>query len=282
MKKVRIVMDSTSYLSEDMVKKYNIEVVPLYVRFGEETYKERLDIDDDTFYKRLRGGELSFTSQPSPEDFIKVYKPILDAGNSIISIHISTQMSGTVNSANIAKETLKSDKIYVFDSKFVSLGCGYQVMEIARMLYEEGKSLEDVLKEIPDLYKHSNVYFIVGDLFYLARTGRIGRARAALGTAIRVKPLLYIKDGVVDTFEQPRTAERAKERIIEIVKEKIEQYGMKYMSVIYGDNREEAEEFRKICEKEFNTQLPLVRLGPIVGTNTGPEVLSIHLYTERI
>jgi len=280
-KKVKIVTDSTCYLPQDVIEKYGIMVAPLTVRFGETTFKEHVDIDDEELYKRLRKGELPDTTQPSPEDFSSIYKPLIDKGYSIISIHISSGISGTVNSANAAKEMLGSNDIYIFDSKFTSMGLGYQIMEIARMLYDEKKNLKEVLDEIPNLKNHMNIFFLVGDLFYLARLGRIGKARAVVGSIIKVKPILYFDDGFVNALEQPRTMKKGKERMIELVKEIINKKGLKYMTITWGDNKEEAEEYKEQCEKEFGIKIPLTRLGPIIGTHVGPDVLSIHFYTEK-
>ena len=283
MEKVKIVTDSTCYMPKAYLEKYDIKVVPLYVRFGDEVYREGIEMTHDEFYKKLHTTkELPETTQPAPEDFEKVYKPLLDDGYEIISIHISAGLSGTVNSANAAKEALGSDKIHIFDSKFTSMGLGYQIMEIASMLYEENKPLNEVLETIPTLYKHMNIYFLVPDLFWLARLGRIGKAKAVLGTVVKIKPILFFDEGVVNVLEQPRTLERGKERMLELTKEKIAKLGLKYITVAYGENLEEAEKYRDFLERELNRSVSLTQLGPVIGTHTGPQVLSIHFYTERI
>lgn len=282
MNKVKIVTDSTCYMPKAYLEKYDIRVVPLYVRFGDEVFREGIDMTHDEFYKKVRNSKvLPETSQPSPEDFERVYKELLDEGYDIISIHISAGLSGTVNSANAAKEALKSDKIHIFDSKFTSMGLGFQILEIAKMLYEDEVPLENVLNIIPTLYKHMNIYFLVKDLFWLARLGRIGKAKAVLGTVVKIKPILFFDEGVVNVLEQPRTLERGKERMIELVKEKTSKLGLKYITVAYGDNLEEAESYRDFLEKEFGTSVSLTQLGPVIGTHTGPDVLSIHFYTEK-
>ncbi len=280
-KKVKIVTDSTCYLPEEIIKKYDITIVPLYVRFGDKVYKELSDMGYDEYYKRIRNGELPDTAQPSADDFIGAYKPLVEKGYSIISPLISAEMSGAVNAANAAKEALGNSDIYIFDSWFNSLGLGYQVLEIAKMLYEEGKSEEEVIKALPSIRDKMNIFFVVGDLYFLARLGRIGRAKAVLGTMIKIKPLLYFHEGFVDALEQPRTIKRAKKRMLELTKEVVAKRGLKYISVIYGDNIEEAEQYKKECEKEFGRKVPLTRLGPVIATHTGPKVLSLHFYTER-
>ncbi len=278
---VKIVTDSTCYMPQEIIEKYDIKVAPLYVRFGDTVYKEHVDISDDDHYKRLRKGELPDTTQPSPEDFTKIYKPLIEEGYSIISIHISSGISGTINSANAAKEALGSPDIHIFDSKFTSMGLGFQIMEIARMLYEERNSKEEVLKEIPNLQKHMNIFFLVGDLFWLARLGRIGKAKAILGNVVKIKPILFFDDGVVNALEQPRTMKRGKERMIELTKDIVLKKGLKYITVAWGDNKEEAEKYREFCENSFGVPVSLTRLGPVIGTHAGPEVLSIHFYTEK-
>ena len=279
--KVKIVTDSTCYLPQELIDKYGIKVVPLYVRFGDKSYKEHVDISNEEYYKRVRNGELPDTSQPSPEDFLAVYKPLVEQGYSIISPLISAEMSGAVNSAMAAKSALGNPDIYIFDSWFNSLGLGYQVIEIAKRLYEEGKSKDEVIKELPAIRDKMNIFFVVQDLYYLARLGRIGRAKAVLGTMINIKPLLYFHEGFVDTLEQPRTIKRAKRRMLDLTKEVVAKRGLKYISVIYGDNLEEAEEYKAEVEKEFGVEVPLTQLGPVIATHTGPKVLSIHFYTER-
>ncbi len=279
--KVKIVTDSTCYLPEKIIKKYDIKIVPLYARFGDKVYKEHVEMSDDDYYKRVRNGELPDTAQPSADDFIAAYKPLVKQGYSIISPLISAEMSGAGNSANAAKQALGNPDIYIFDSWFNSLGLGYQVMEIAKMLYEEGKSKEEVIKALPAIRDKMNIFFVVGDLNFLARLGRIGRAKAVLGTIIKIKPLLYFHEGFVDVLEQPRTMKRAKRRMIELTKEIIGKRGLKYLSVIYGDNLEEAEQYKKECEEEFGVEIPLTRLGPVIATHTGPRVLSLHFYTQK-
>lgn len=281
MEKVKIVTDSTCYMSEEILKNYDIKVIPLYVRFGDKMFKEGVDISNDELYKRLRNGDLPETSQPSPEDFEAVYKPLIDDGYSVISIHISQGISGTINSANAAKTALNTDKIHIFDSKFTSMGLGFQIIEIAKMLYEDKKPLDEVLKETSNLEKHVNILFLVGDLFWLARLGRIGKARALMGTLIKIKPILFFDNGVVNALEQPRTMAKGKDRMIEITKEIVNKKGLKYMTIAYGDNLEEAQEYRERCEREFGITVSLTRLGPVIGTHVGPEVLSIHFYTDK-
>lgn len=280
MEKVKIIADSSCYLSDEIIKKYDIRVVPNYVRFGDQAYAERIDITDDEFYERIRKGELTYTAAPSAGDFIKVYKPLIEKGYSIISLLESSGVSGAINIANTAKKLLGNPDIYIFDSWSGSLGLGYQVLEVAKRLYDEGMSKEDVIKELPSIRDRINVFFIVGDLHYFARLGRFSNAKPLLSSAIKIIPLLHLHKSI-DMPEQFQTMKKAKHRMIELTKEITSKRGLKYMSVMWGDNREEAEEYRETCEKEFGIKIPLARLGPSVAAATGPRVLFLPFCTER-
>ena len=280
MEKVKIVTSSVCYLPEEIVKRYDIKIAPNYVRFGDKTYAERIDITDDEFYEKVRKGELPYTVGSSSGDFIKVYKPLIKEGYSIISLFESSGLSSTINAANAAKKLLGNPDIYIFDSWFGSLGLGYQVLEVAKRLYDEGMSKENLIKEFPSIRDRANLFFIVEDLHYLARLGRVGKAKALLGSAIKIKPLFYIHSGFIDVLEQPRTIKKAEHRMIELTKKIVNKRGLKYMSVMWGDNREEAEEYRETCEKEFGIKVSLWRLGPVLAAHTGPQVLFLNFYTK--
>ncbi len=281
MEKVKIVTTSTCQLPVEIIRKYDIEVVPLYVNFGDQVYAERVDITDNEFYERVRKGELPQVSSPSTEDFVKVYKPLVEEGYSIISPLISSGLSGTINAAETAKKMLGNPDIYIFDSYFDSLGLGYQALEIAKELYDKKISKEEVIKELPSIRDRANLFLIVGDLHYLARIGRLSAAKALLGSAIKTVPLLYFKNGAPGMLERPRTMKRAKRRMIELTKEIVAKDGLKYMGIMWGDNREEAEEYRKSCEKEFGMDVSLLRMSPVTAAALGPRVLMLVFFTER-
>ena len=281
MERVKIITSSTCQLPIETIKKYDIKIVPLYVRFGDKMYAERIDITDDEFYKRIRKGELPYTSGPSVEDFVKVYKPLVEEGYSIISPLISGGLSSTINVAETAKKMVGSSDIHIFDSHFDSLGLGYQVLEIAKELYDEKKSKEEVIKELPSIRNRVNLFIIVGDLHYLARIGRLSVAKALIGSAIKMVPLLYFKNGAPGMLEQPRTMKKAKSRMIELTKEIVAKKGLKYLTVMWGDNREEAEEFRDECKKEFGIDVPLLRVSPVTAAAIGPRMLILASFTKK-
>lgn len=218
MGKMRIVTDSTADLPEDIIKRYNITVVPLKVFFGQEVLLDGVEITPGRFFERQVAGEISSTSQPSPAEFVDFYKPMADAGDEIISVHISGHLSGTVQSANLARTMLKYDGLEVVDSGVTSVALGLLVLNAARAV-EAGRSKEQVLEMICSMKEEIEVYFMVDSLEYLQRGGRIGKAQAFLGTLLNVKPILMLEGGLICPFEKVRGRSKALGRLLSVERE---------------------------------------------------------------
>lgn len=272
MGKLRIVTDSTADLPEDIIRKYNITIVPLKVFFGEEVYLDRVELTSEEFFRRQTAGEISSTSQPSPAEFVEYYRPLVEAGDEIISIHISGHLSGTVQSANLAKTMLNYPELEVIDSGTVSVVLGILVLNAARAV-EEGRSKAEVLDLISRWRSETEVYFMVDTLEYLQRGGRIGKAQAFLGTLLNVKPLLTIQGGLVCPHEKVRGKSKALARIIAILGEKLG-FGSKIQCMVtHGDFAEGAEELKKGLRANFDcAEIIDTRLGTVVGTHSGPSL----------
>jgi DegV family protein with EDD domain len=249
----KIVTDSTSALPKEYLEKYDITVVPLMVAFGEEVYRDGVDITPDIFFKKVKETNIfPKTSQPSVEDFYNAYKNIFEKNQDlegIISIHISSKLSGTIGSANAAKELLPyGDKIYVIDSKLTELALGVVVIELAKAI-EKGASINEILSIPEIMFRNSEVKFTVDTLEYLYRGGRIGAAQAWMGSLLQIKPILELRDGAIEPVERVRTKQKVKSRIIEIIKERVGDVPVK-IAIAYSDNYEEvletAEEVKKI------------------------------------
>lgn len=272
MGKLRIITDSTADLPDDIVQRYNINVVPLKVFFGEEVYLDGVEITSEEFFRRQTRGEISSTSQPSPAEFVECYTPLVKAGDEIISIHISSLMSGTVQSANLARTMLNYPGLEVVDSGLTSVALGILVLNAARAA-EEGKGREEIKGLIGRWISDLKVYFMVDTLEYLQRGGRIGKAQAFLGTLLNVKPLLTIDGGLVSPYEKVRGKSKALARIIAIMGEKYG-YGARIQCLVtHGDFPQGAEELKKGLRENFDcTEIIDSRLGTVVGTHTGPSL----------
>jgi len=272
---VRIVTDSTCDLPPDLVTAYGITVVPLTVFFGDEALLDGIDINADEFYERLRSSkQVPRTSQPSVELFRAAYEELGHEGNEIVSIHISSQLSGTLNAASVAREQAAEQGVRVdlIDSYNVSLGLGLIVLEAAGAA-NKGAKLDDVVAVARRAMDRVNVYVVVDTLEYLQRGGRIGRARSLLGSVLSIKPILHVENGEVAPFERVRTRTRAVQRIEDLA---TSHSRSKMMFVASGGNDDESEAFIERMRPQLpHTDLALAQLGPIVGVYTGPNALGI-------
>ncbi|MGB9857597.1 MAG: DegV family protein [Dictyoglomaceae bacterium] len=250
---IRIVTDSTSALPESLVKRYNVTVVPLKVAFGDEVYKDGVDITPELFFEKVKSTNIfPKTSQPSVEEFYSVYKGMEDA-DAIISIHISSKLSGTISSANTARSMLPfSEKIYVIDSLVTEFALGYMVIEIGRAI-EEGKNLDEILSLIDKMKRNNETLFTVDTLEYLYRGGRIGAAQAWMGSILQIKPILELRNGVIEPVERVRTKQKVKERILEIMKERVGDNPVK-VGIAYSDNAYELKDIEKEVFNRFNVK----------------------------
>lgn len=278
---IKIITDSTSDIPQHLMDKYDITMVPLQIHIGDKSYKDRVTITNMEFYRLLQTlGEPGTTSQPSPMDFYNIYKPLADRGHTIISIHISSDLSGTYQSAILAKSMLPEADIHVFDSRLVSVGLGLLVMTAARAL-DEGKSLDEVLQLINSTLPKIKIYFAVDTLEFLAKGGRIGPAAAFLGSLLNIKPILEVRDGQVHPVEKIRGRTKALNRLVEMVK--AQTTGKQcYCSLAHANHEPGAKELLdKLKVKSIACKETLIcELGPVVGNHTGPGLVGIAFYND--
>jgi len=285
MRKVKVITDSTVNLPEKYKKELFIDEIPLHVIWGEEIFRDNIDITPDEFYDRL-GKEKSMptTSQPSPQEFVNLFQKYLDLGYDILSIHISSKLSGTVDSSNKAKELLGGRNIEILDSKFTSMGTGFQVIESAKKA-SDGFSLEDCKKAAEKIREKTSIYFVVSTLEYLKRGGRIGGAAAFLGSALDLKPILYVHEGKIEPFEKIRTIRKALLRLVDILQEKVGDHRPLYLGIAQATAPESSELIKKEIYYRFSNDdiLELIEtsLSPVIGVHAGPGAVALcFAYTD--
>ncbi len=273
MGKVRIVTDSTADLPGELVDRYGITVVPLKVFFGSECFLDGIDLTKEEFYQRLASSkELPTTSQPTPAEFAEVYRPMVEEGADIVSIHISSHMSGTVQSAQLAKTMLNYDKLEVIDSKAVSVLLGMVVLGAARAA-EAGYSRAEVVALVRSIMAGHRVYFMVDTLEYLQRGGRIGKAQAFLGTVLNVKPVCTMKEGIIYPYEKVRGRKKAIARVVQLLASGNDN-GPFFSFMTHGNDPEGAEYLKGLIRDNLNcTEIIESQMGSVVGTHVGPGVL---------
>ena len=271
---VRIVTDSTCDLPADEVRRHGITVVPLSVFFGDEGLLDGIDITAADFYDRMTAYKgLPRTSQPSVELFQDAYRSLAGDGVEIVSIHVSSKLSGTLNAASVAREVVKHEvKVDLIDSYNVSLGLGLIVLEAARAA-QAGATVPEVVAIARRAMDRVSVHVVVDTLEYLQKGGRIGRARSFLGSVLSIKPIIRVEDGEVAPFERVRTRSKAVERMFELASNMPR---AKEMFVgCSGDDTDALALIERLRPLLPHTDLKLGYLGPVVGVYTGPNALGI-------
>jgi DegV family protein with EDD domain len=261
-------------LSPELARELGVTVVPLQVIFGDDAYREGIDITADEFYERLASSRsLPTTSAPSVGAFQEAYEGLLGKGDSIVSVHLSGKLSATVRSAQAAAEAMgETDRIAVVDSQSVSLGMGFAVQEAVEAV-RAGAKLDKVKAAAENAVPRIHVVVMVDTLENLRRGGRIGRARAYMGTLLRIKPVLAIRDGEVYPQERVRTRARALERIIQTA---AGFQNVKRAAVAYTTTPDEAERLRERLAMAFpHIDVKLERVGPVLGTHGGFGVIGV-------
>lgn len=254
---IRIVTDSTCDLPKDWLKTYDLHIVPININFEKESYLEGQTIDPPTFYRKVAEGSVfPKTSQPSVGQFTTVYRKVAKPGDQILSIHVTGKLSGTVRSAEMAREELKGEmEVQVFDSLCGSAAMGYMCVEAARMA-GQGKSLSDILRRLEEIRPRVRIFLTLQNLEYARRSGRVGALGAALASLLNVKPIVALEDGLLEAKEKVRTRKKAVDRMIEMMAESIGTSAPVNLAVIHaeahGEAQELAEESRNVFKaKEF-------------------------------
>jgi DegV family protein with EDD domain len=278
------VTDSTAYLPDDFVQEYDIHVVPLCVHFGHKDYKEGVDLSTEQFYTRLaEATELPTTSQPSAGDFYEVFKELTEAGHEVLTLTISQGLSGTWSSAMAAKRMLPDTDISVIDSRATSIGL--QLMTNAAVEAISAGATRHELKElIKDIRGKISILFVVDTLEYLAKGGRIGNAKAFLGTLLKVKPILILQDGIIEPLEQVRSKRKALRRMLDLVEEHMNNQGPQAkVALAHALAPKEVQAFAQEIVDRLGCDPPTISdLGPVVGTHTGPGVIGVAAYAKGV
>jgi DegV family protein with EDD domain len=280
---IGIITDSTCDLNQKLIEKYNIEVIPLSVHFGEKEFKDGVDINPKSFFKKLnKNKELPHTSRPAPALFMKKYKKMLEKYDHLLSIHISAALSGTFESAKLAAREIEDQKITVIDSASISLGLGMLVI-LAAKLIEKDKDLNDIIKTIKSAKRNLYLYFTVKDLTYMEKGGRIGKASSFLGSIFSINPVISIstETGKVKPIAKVRGPHRAQDKIIKIIKEKIDNEKNNWLGFAHGDRKADLTETKnkliKEVKKDKNLNLKIFnsRISATLGCHVGPTVYAV-------
>ncbi|HKH22951.1 MAG TPA: DegV family protein [Solirubrobacterales bacterium] len=281
-----VVADTTSYLTPELLERHDVHLVSLYVGIEGEQERESDIADLQGFYERLRkSGEAVSTSQPSVGDFIAVYEPLLAEGREIVSIHLASGISGTYESAIQARERLTADdkggeRIVVVDSRTGAGGMGLMIMGAARAA-ERGAGAAEAAERAEAVRGELKIWFAVDTLDYLRRGGRIGAARAWIGTTLKIKPILTLEQEITPV-ERVRTRSRAFERLVGYARQRHEA-GADAWVVQHVQDPENAERLIEACRPVFGCDPVFTsEVGPVIGAHVGPGLLGVGGVSKRV
>lgn len=276
--KIAIMTDSTSDIPQHIVEQYNIQIVPLRILFGDQEYKDRLEISADEVYARL-STEVPTTSLPAPGDVLAIFERLKEEGfTHVVAIHISSGLSGTAQMIENLARGVQGLIIRVIDSKNISMGLGYTVIEAARKLAKDA-DFEAVCDHVQTMLKKMKVFFVLETLEYLQRGGRIGRVAGTLGQILRIKPIITVNaEGVYETYARVRGRRQSLDRLFATVKQYLAG-PMHNLAVCHGAAKEEAQDLIKRIKELGNLgELLTSHVSPVIGVHTGPGTLGLVLY----
>jgi DegV family protein with EDD domain len=280
-KRVAIVTDSTSDLPPSLAAKYGICVVPQILIMGDRTWRDGVDIDPPTFYELLQSSPtFPSTSQPSAAQFVEVFTTLAEEAEGVLAVLISDELSGTLNSARAAAESLPEIPIEIVDSRAASMQLGLIVLAAARAV-AGGAGLTEAAELAREMVPRAQVYFVVDTLEYLHRGGRIGAASRLVGSALNLKPILQVQDGLVTPVTRVRSRRKALDTTMGLLAEQIPVDSRVHMSVLHVAAPDEAAQLQSQLEGCFQpVEMVETECGPVIGAHTGPGTVGVAFYVE--
>lgn len=272
MARIALVTDSTCDLTPAIIEQYGIHVVPLNVIFGDKNYRDGVNITTEQFFEMLQTeAEHPSTSQPSPGDFAAVYEQLRGKYDHVISIHLSSQLSGTYQSAEMARDMFADMDIALIDSQSASIGLGWVVILAARAI-AAGKSKQEVIEIAERASKEQHILLTVESLEWLHKNGRIGKASALLGGLLSVRPVLHIEAGIVAPYGKQRgKMEKVLQTMVASMTELVPNDRPVYIGIVHATSAEMAEYVAGLLQEAYDVkELITTAVGPVIGVNTGP------------
>jgi DegV family protein with EDD domain len=281
MPEVAIITDTTANIPQELVDRYDIGVAPQVLNWEGETLLDEVDISAAEFYARLqKAQEMPTTAQATVAAFKELFEPRVARGVPVVAILISTELSGTVQSAIQARAMMQEGEIEIIDSRTVAMALGFQVLAAARAA-EAGESFAEVVQVAKAARECTGVMFVVDTLEFLHRGGRIGGASRLLGTALSLKPLLEVRAGRVEPVEKIRTKARAHARLIDMIEERVDGRSKIRIASMHAAAEQDAQELLERAKERLNPeQSVLTVVGPVLGTHAGPGTVGMAYCTE--
>lgn len=276
---LKIVMDSACEIPEEWRAEYDVQVIPVNILFENKTYLQGIDLSNDDFYRLAdTTGVIPKTSQPTPQQFVDFYKRIAQASDTILSVHVTSKLSGTFNSAVLAAKELKNMfTVIPYDSGCGSAAVGFMCKEI-RQLERAGATIQSILARLDEIRKNVNIVLTLDTLEYAHRSGRVGAMSAALAAIIKIKPIIILKDGALDMREKVRTRQRAIDRVLEIIHDRVDDR-LVNIAVVHSRSIDVARQLMQRIKDTFHVnEMILSELSIGIAANLGPGTVGIVAY----
>ncbi len=275
---IKVLVDSASSITPAHAQALGLHLIPMKVTFGDDTFLDGVNLDSAGFYRRLAENRaLPITSQPSAGEFAQLFRELTDDGSQLLCLLISHQLSGTLSSAETARDMLPDRPVHIFNTLSVSIGEGLMAMAAAEMA-QAGRPLEAILARLERMRAQLRIFFAVDTLEYLQKGGRIGGAAAFLGTMLKLKPLLTIENGRIEPSEKVRTKGKAVDRMLALLQEQMGGKTPLWMGLAHGNCPEECAKLEATACAQFKpTRVMSADVGPTISTHVGPGVLGVGI-----
>lgn len=279
MSKIKIVTDSTADLTAEEIQQYGIHIVPLTIHIDGDLYEDRITIQPEEFLEKMAvSKELPKSSQPSSGTFSKLYDELGKDGSEVISIHMTSGMSGTVESAEAASEMTET-AVTVVDSRYISHALTFQVLEAAK-LAEQGKSVVEIVDHLNEVRKKTMLFVVVDTLENLVKGGRIGKGKAFLGSLLNIKPIASLQDGVYTPVGKARSHKQVATQLFASFKEETAGKIVKGVGISHANGLAMAEPLMRLIEESGVTDIRFSFTSPVVSTHTGAGAIGFMYYTD--
>ena len=277
---VKIITDSTAYIPSDLITNLDISTVSLIVNFDNDSFRE-VDISNETFYKKIDASNIFPTSsQPTPQDFYDVFAKHVISRHSVIGIFISSKLSGTYFSAVKAKEMVlkkyPNANIHIIDSGTTCMQLGLAVIAAAQSS-ASGAAVNEIIEKTNNTLKNSRFFFTPKTLEYLKKGGRIGQASALIGSVLKIRPILTIKDGSVAVFSKVRTQKKAIKTILDTLFSDADKYDLQEVVVHHINAKSPADELERLIKDRIDAPVATCSIGPVIGLHVGPGAIGIGI-----
>ncbi|MEW6028043.1 MAG: DegV family protein [Chloroflexota bacterium] len=278
---VKIVADTTCGLPRDLLARRGIPLVPQVVIFGEDTYHDDTQLDTATFLQKLKASPtLPKTAAPEPPLYYPIFEEAKKKGESVVVVAPTGKASGTVRSAETAAQEFPGLDVRVVDTQTISCNLGTMVL-VADDMAKAGKSADEIVAKLNDMIPRGRIYFLVDTLEYLAKGGRIGGAKKLLAELLEIKPILQIKDGQVESFEQQRTKKRALARLVEVAAESCPGGDAAHLCVLQVEAEEEAKSLVEQLKARVSVpEIPVYELPPAIVVHAGPKAMGLGFFVK--